>query len=66
MGLDMHSVSRLLLISFLAPPKRSHISTTLNIENRKNISRIALSPSGALLISVDEGTLRFMQLSSTF
>jgi hypothetical protein len=27
-------------------------------ENRKNISRIALSPNGLLLLSIDEGMIR--------
>lgn len=34
---------------------RSNKSFTFNFEHRKNIARIALSPQGTLLLSVDEG-----------
>ena len=33
----------------------SEKSSTLPFENRKNISRLALSPNGLLLLSIDEG-----------
>jgi periodic tryptophan protein 2 len=34
----------------------SHKCITLPFENRKNISRLALSPNGHTLLSIDEGT----------
>lgn len=33
----------------------SNKSRTLSFENRKNVARVALSPDGKTIISVDEG-----------
>ena len=50
--------SKLLLaqISILSWLSLSNKSSTFAFENRKNISVLALSPDGNVLISVDEGT----------
>lgn len=40
----------------------SNKSRTLPVENRKNIAAIALSPDGNVLVSVDEGSLGYLQI----
>lgn len=46
--------------------ERSNKSFTFGFEHRKNIARIALSPQGTLLLTVDEGVLSCSRSSLWF
>jgi periodic tryptophan protein 2 len=53
-------VSHFDLVKYLLPQlyaNNSNKSFTFAFEHRKNVARIALSPQGTLLLSVDEGIL---------
>lgn len=53
-----HLTTHIRLVNCIGADLCSNKSRTLAFENRRNVARIALSPDGNLLLSIDEGTSR--------